>query len=171
MHINIIERLKLMRHMTAEHRKIIFGLKHGQVAIDCGANIGVVSRAMAASGATVYAFEPNPYAFDVCQAKSRKYPSIHLNQKAVGIKPDKVKLYLHQEAQKDQVAYSQGSSLLSTKTNVNPETYCEVESVNLADFITGLGKRVNLLKMDIEGYEVEVIPHLIQSKAIDAIDL
>ncbi|MFA7275944.1 MAG: FkbM family methyltransferase [Pseudobdellovibrionaceae bacterium] len=171
LNINVIERLKLLRHMTAEHRSIIFGLKKDQVAIDCGANVGVVARAMASRGAAVYAFEPNPYAFKVCEQKCRMYKSVTLFPKAVGTKADTVKLFLHEEADKDQVAYSQGSSLLSTKLNVNPDTYCEVESVDLAAFILGLGTRVNLLKMDIEGFEVEVIPHLINTKAIDVIDL
>jgi FkbM family methyltransferase len=164
MNINLIERLKLMRHMTAEHRSIIFGLKDGQVAIDCGANIGVVSRAMASRGATVYAFEPNPYAFEVCQQKCRTYKTVHLVPKAVSTTDGMVNLYLHEEADKNQVAFSQGSSLLKTKTNVNPDNYREVETIDLASFIASLGMR-------IEGFEVEVIPHLISTNAIDKIDL
>lgn len=171
MNINLIERLKLMRHMTAEHRSIIFSLKKGQVAIDCGANIGVVSRAMATRGATVYAFEPNLYAFEVCQQKCRVYQSIQLFPKAVSTTDGIVHLYLHQEAEKNQVEFSQGSSLLKTKTNVNPDNFREVETVDLSAFINNLGTRINLLKMDIEGFEVEVIPHLVRTGAIDKIDL
>lgn len=171
MAIHFIERFKLMRHMTAEHRSIIFGLEKGQVAIDCGANIGIVSRAMATRGATVYAFEPNPYAFKVCQQKCTAYKTIHLMPKAVATIDGTVNLYLHEEAEKNQVAFSQGSSLLKTKTNVNPDNYREVETVDLAAFIFGLNTRVNLLKMDIEGFEVEVIPHLIRTGSIDKIDL
>ncbi|OIN85385.1 MAG: hypothetical protein AUJ12_09550 [Alphaproteobacteria bacterium CG1_02_46_17] len=169
--INVIERLKLLRHMTKEHRAIIFSLQKDQVAIDCGANVGVVSRAMASRGATIYSFEPNPYAFEVCQKKCKMYKSINLINKAVSTTVEKVKLYLHREADQDQVAYSQGSSLLKTKTNVNPDTFCEVETVDLSEFIFGLNTRINLLKMDIEGFEVEVIPHLIKTKAIDLIDM
>src|SRR5215213_9742927 len=36
------------------------GLKPGDLAIDCGANVGEITARMRASGATVYAFEPNP---------------------------------------------------------------------------------------------------------------
>lgn len=38
-------------------------LHHGDFAIDCGANVGEVTRKMAKNGAMVYAFEPNPHAF------------------------------------------------------------------------------------------------------------
>lgn len=166
----LIERLRLYKNMTRAHRTIIYGLKAGQVAIDCGANVGVVARAMASNGAEVYGFEPNPYAYDECIKKCKKFSSIHILPKAVGTEDGTLKLYLHKEAEKDQVAYSQASSVLKTKLNVNPENYREVQTVNLSDFVRGIGKRINLLKMDIEGYEVEVIPSLINSGAIDLID-
>ncbi len=167
----IIERLRLYKNMTREHRAIIYGLKAGQIAIDCGANVGVVSRAMASNGADVYAFEPNPYAYAECLKRCAKYSTVHLMPKAVGNENGKVNLYLHKEAASDQVAFSQGSSVLKTKLNVNPDDYREVDVIDLAAFVKSIGQRINLLKMDIEGFEVEVIPNLIQSGAIDLIDL
>src|SRR3546814_19939216 len=38
-------------------------LRPGDIAIDCGANVGRFTRPIAEGGATVHAFEPNPDAF------------------------------------------------------------------------------------------------------------
>ena len=38
-------------------------LKAGDIALDCGANVGKITVPMAQTGAAVYAFEPNPHAF------------------------------------------------------------------------------------------------------------
>jgi hypothetical protein len=38
-------------------------LRPGDVVVDCGANIGLITLRLAARGATVHAFEPDPYSF------------------------------------------------------------------------------------------------------------
>jgi len=43
--------------------------------------------------------------------------------------------------------------------------------VDLATFISQLGSRIALCKLDVEGVEVEIINNLIDTKAIDHIDL
>ena len=42
----------------------------GDVAIDCGANLGAITRIMARGGAEVHAFEPNPDAYAVLKART-----------------------------------------------------------------------------------------------------
>lgn len=165
----IIENLKLRKNLTAAQYRAVYGLRAGQVAIDCGANIGMIARALASHGATVYAFEPNPYAFAELKKRSANFNSIKPVAAAVSTAPGTARLYLHRDADKGQVEHSQGSSMIATKTNVNPDTFVDAVAVDLADFILNLPTPVDVVKMDIEGFEVEVVPHLITSGAIDRI--
>jgi FkbM family methyltransferase len=143
-----------------------FRLGPGDVAIDCGANVGNVTEHLAAGGATVYAFEPNPYAFAQLAERFASRAHIHCLPQAVLDRPGQSRLYLHTRAAENQVGWSQGSSLLATKSNVNPETFAEVTTIDLAEFILGLGRSVRVVKMDIEGVECRVIQRLLDSGAI-----
>jgi 16S rRNA A1518/A1519 N6-dimethyltransferase RsmA/KsgA/DIM1 with predicted DNA glycosylase/AP lyase activity len=52
-----------LRHVRAEGllSGVVAMLRPGDVVVDCGANRGDVTEALAGSGATVHAFEPDPY--------------------------------------------------------------------------------------------------------------
>jgi FkbM family methyltransferase len=133
----------------------------GAVALDCGANVGVMTAALARQGATVHAFEPNPHAFGVLAGRFHKAPHVVCHNAAVGCGAGRMPLFLHELSFGDEVLYSNGSSLLSDKPNVSPDRSIEVEVVNLAEFIRGLQREVAVMKMDIEGAEVSVLEHLI----------
>jgi FkbM family methyltransferase len=140
-----------------------------EIAIDCGANVGEITERMNQRGAIVYAFEPNPYAFEILKEKFKNNPKVFCLNKGVFIKEGKERLYLHQKAGEDQIKWSVGSSLLSFKGNVDENNFIEIEVIDLADFIKRLNKKIGVLKMDIEGAECEVINHLINSGAISMI--
>ena len=48
-------------------------LKPGDVAIDCGANVGDISKRLLASGADVIAFDPEPWAVEKLRAPNLSY--------------------------------------------------------------------------------------------------
>lgn len=145
-------------------------LRTGDIALDCGANVGKITVPMAKTGATVYAFEPNPHAFAQLKKATAAYPNVTCFQQAVGVEPGLVKLYLHEQADEDPVRWSTGSSLLEFKGNVNPERYFEVECIDLSAFIRSLNRRVAVLKMDVEGVECPILKTLIESGLIHEID-
>lgn len=141
------------------------------IAIDCGANVGRFTALMAASGATVHAFEPNPEAHAVLAREMAKFPRVHTYPAAVTTTPGPVKLYLHKWANEDPVHWSTGSSLLANKNNVRPDRFATVEGIVFADFLRKLGaKRIALLKMDIEGAEVDVLNQLLDEGLHTMID-
>lgn len=131
------------------------------VAIDCGANVGLFTVRMAESGATVYAFEPNPAAFEELLRNTARYPNVHAMRAAVTARPGQVQLYLHKWAAEDPLHWSTGSSLLGGKSNVSRENFAVVDGVSLPQFIRTIGRPVRLLKMDVEGAEVDVLNHLL----------
>lgn len=137
-------------------------LKPGDICIDCGANVGSYTQFLAKHGAEVFAFEPDPVAFACLERRFGASPGIHLSAAAVGTADGKEKLFMHEHYKDDPVHYSQGSSLVREKINVGT-AYREVEVIDLASFIKALSRPVAILKMDIEGAEVDVINHLLDS--------
>lgn len=145
-------------------------LTKGDVAIDGGANVGVVTAAMAEGGATVYAFEPNPDAFARLQARFAGQPHVHCLPQGVLDEPGRARLFLHQNAAEDPVLWSTGSSLREDKGNVAKDRFVDIEVVDLCAFIRGLGRKVRLLKLDVEGVECRILRRLIQTGMIHEIE-
>jgi FkbM family methyltransferase len=144
-------------------------LRAGDVAIDCGANVGRYTEMMARRGAQVYAIEPNPAAFAVLGARFAGRGNVQCLNKAVHTEATTVRLYMHEHAASDPVQWSVGSSLLDFKANVDPTSFVEVETIDLCAFIADLGRPVRLVKMDIEGAEVPILEKLIDSGTIGRI--
>lgn len=145
-------------------------IRPGDVAIDCGANVGIVTEMMSRRGAVVHAFEPDPAAFSVLRQKFAGCDSVHLHNKAVSNQSGSMKLYYRDEREIDPVRFSVGSTLHSEKTDVNLATYTEVEVVKLAEFLHQFD-RIRILKLDIEGAECDVLDDLLENDCFDKIDL
>lgn len=144
-------------------------LDSDSIVIDCGANIGDISSVMSRYGAKIYAFEPTKSTFEILEKRFSEKDNVECIQKAVWKSEGTIKLYHHQWSPDNEIFWSSGNSLLKEKGNVNENDYELVETIDLAEFVKQLGK-VDLVKMDIEGAEIELINHLIDSKAIDNID-
>jgi len=140
-----------------------------EIAIDCGANVGDITEILARRGATVYAFEPNPYAYGQLRHRFAGRRKIHCKQAGVSSQDESCRLFMHEEAREDPVYWSTGSSILEFKSNVSKADYVEAKFIDLADFILGLPQPVAIVKMDIEGAECRVINHLIDTGAIERI--
>ncbi len=145
-------------------------LKKTDIAIDCGANVGTITQHLCKSGATVYSFEPNPYAFKVLQDRYSNMKNVHCIQKGVSDKNGKMKLYFHENSDKDEIHWSTGSSLLDFKGNILTEKHVEVEIIDLCEFILSLNHHVRILKIDVEGVECGIIKKIIDTGAFDNVD-
>src|SRR5437868_3391265 len=87
------------REERSERRLEAAGLREGDLAIDCGANVGEITARMRSSGAEVYAFEPNPQAFTALYRRFAADAGVHCLPKAVLDSPGTVKLFFHQRAE------------------------------------------------------------------------
>jgi len=146
------------------------GLGPGDLAVDCGANVGEMTAVLAENGAEVHAFEPNPHAFKVLTQKFARQSNVFCHHAAAGSAPGRQPLYLHENSGMDEVLWSNGSSLLPEKPNVDRERQVEVEVIDLAAFLRSLPGPVKVLKMDVEGFEVELINHLLDTRAADLVE-
>ena len=144
-------------------------LKKGDLVIDCGANIGETVSLIAKSGVEVHAFEANSHAFKVLEERFRDKPDVHCYKQAVLDQCGSVNLYHHIHSHGNEVKWSGGSSIFSEKPNVNKNKFEEVESIDLSAFIAQLDKSVSVLKMDIEGAEIQVLEKMIEDHTISRV--
>ncbi len=145
-------------------------LQKEEIAIDCGANVGENTRKMAKNGATVYAFEPNPFAFGVLERNFKKWPNVICINKGIWISEGKMRLYFHENSDQNEIKWSSGSSLLANKCNVNLNKYLEVEVINFNEFIRSMTGRIRVIKIDIEGAEGEILRQIIAQKLYIKVD-
>ena len=122
----------------------------GAVAVDAGANIGIysqfLSRCVGPAGA-VYCFEPAPENFERLRAASRGFSNLHVLQVAVGERSGKSELYLSDTLNVDHRTYF---------TDNAGRQVVEIEMVALDDYFKP-GQRVDLIKMDVQGYELHAL--------------
>jgi len=145
-------------------------LKKTDIAIDCGANVGKYTKHLSKNKATIYAFEPNPYAFGILHERYKDKPNVHCINKGVMDEAGKMKLYLRKNSAENPVYWSTSSSFLTISKNLDYESNLEIELVDLCQFIESLNCQVKILKMDVEGAENKILKKLINTGVISKID-
>ena len=139
----------------------LLSLPPGALCVDLGANLGDVSRRMLAAGAEVHAFEPDPHCIARLRERFAAEPRFHLHEAAASVRDGRTQLFRHAGFSTDPDARSESSSLFADKTNVDPQNRIEVAETDVVGFLTGLGRDIAILKIDIEGAEVPVLEALL----------
>jgi FkbM family methyltransferase len=128
-------------------RSILFP---GAVVVDAGANIGIYSRFLShcvGSTGVVHSFEPAPANFRRLQSATRNLANIRLSQAAVGESSGRSKLYVSDQLNVDHRTYA---------TEGDSRHDVQIDIIALDDYFKP-GERVDLIKMDIQGYEVHAL--------------
>jgi len=128
-------------------RKVLFP---GAVVVDAGANIGIYSRFLCrcvGPNGIVHAFEPSPENFQRLRAATRNLSNVRLSQAALGGYSGNSELYLSDKLNVDHRAYV---------ANGDSRRTVPIEMVALDDYFKP-GERVDLIKMDIQGYELHAL--------------
>jgi len=142
-------------------------LSKDHLVIDVGANIGMVSECLAKKGSKVISFEPNKKAYAKLTNVAKKFNNIDIKNVAAGIRNKTVKLYMHKESRLSIEDLTQASSLLSEKPNISSGIFEEVQEIDFAEYLKSLKSKVELIKIDIEGYEIQLINHLLDKGSLD----
>lgn len=154
------------RSLTPNFYSVCSNCPSGSHMVDVGANKGDITKIMARHAEQVHAFEPGSIAFNRLFNQFKNNPIVNMYKVAVskdyGFRP----LFHHELYGSGRRDYSQGSSLLSEKDNIDQEKYEIVACVKLSDFLTKLNKPIHVLKIDIEGSEVDVLFDLISNNSI-----
>ena len=134
----------------AERKFLRRTLSPGDVAVDVGANIGIytqlLSRWVGPTG-LVHSFEPSPENFGRLQSATRKLANVRLSQSAVGESSRRTALYVSDKLNVDHRAYRPEGDSRPT---------VPIEMIALDDYFK-TGERVDLIKMDIQGYELHAL--------------
>lgn len=134
----------------AERRLLRETLVAGAVVVDAGANIGIysqfLSRCVGPTG-VVHSFEPSSKNFRRLQSATRKLANVHLSQAAVGECSGRSKLYVSDKLNVDHRTYA---------TEGDSRRAVPIDIVALDDYFKP-GQRVDLIKMDIQGYELHAL--------------
>lgn len=130
----------------------------GMTHIDLGANVGEVTRRMAAEGGQVIAFEPDPWALAELRASVGGLGNVEIVPAAAGIGNGTITLYRHPDFAADPALHSESSSIVADKANVPRGDAVMVRKVDFPRFLAG--REIGVLKMDIEGAEVEILEAL-----------
>ena len=135
-------------------------LKPGDLAVDCGANMGVVTERLAANGADVVAFEPHPFAFKTLEQKFVNLPNVTLFNAAVGVGSGTVRLMRADNFGDNPEGASVKSTILDGGRRIDAENAVEVPLIDfpswVADQVKARGE-VAFIKMDIEGAELDIL--------------
>ncbi|MDK2412419.1 FkbM family methyltransferase [Aphanizomenon sp. PH219] len=127
-------------------------LKPGMTVIDAGANVGqyslLASNLVGANG-SVHSFEPVPKTFAILNNNvvNNKISNIYLNQAALWNESKRIKLSLDKQMSDNIGSYTMG---------INDSFTEEVESISISldEYVASKSiKKVDLIKMDIEGAE------------------
>ena len=135
--------------------------------IDLGANIGQSSIILWFRGFEVYAYEPHPIAFKKLEKLFKDVEKIHTINAAVVegsySNEEKRKLYLHKEQNQKKQDFSQGSSLMQDKTNIDNSNYYTINTYKINTIIEK-HEKIALVKCDVEGYEYLLYQDLLLNK-------
>lgn len=130
-------------------KELISELTPGQLYVDVGAWIGPTVRWAVEQGAKVIAIEPD----EVALAELRKFSSAQVEIWAGAVATTTGYAYLARNP-KQGGAYGDSMSRLSNAEGVKVRTW------SLADILQG--RVPDMVKVDVEGYELELIPSLME---------
>lgn len=153
---------------------ILSMLEPGDVVIDCGANLGAVSGPLADTGATVHAFEPDPYTFGRLSEALAGRPNVVLHNAAVGAKAGTLQLMRDADWEKDPDGASVRSTLIEGGRRIDADSGIDVEVIDFPALLNALikkHKKIAFLKMDIEGAELDVLEAMEGQGLFDKITL
>ena len=164
-----------LRYARAEGmlQGVLSMLRSGDVVVDCGANQGDVTGPLAATGAVVHAFEPDPYNLAKLRERFAGMANVQLHAAAVGVQAGSVRLMRAANWDADPDLASVKSTIVAGGHNIGGEGI-DVPLIDFPAFLRGLiaaHGRVAFVKMDIEGAELDLLDALHRQGLFDGVQL
>ena len=148
---------RLQRRAEARFLELCCALSPGDIALDLGANIGDLTVHLAANGATVHAYEPEPETFGLLSERFAQSANVHLHQAAVSDRDGTTELILPASFREKPRSASKSASIAHDRYLGPGHIAHNVIVHNISTIICALPKLPTLVKMDIEGAELAVL--------------
>ena len=141
-----------------------FMLDKESLFIDLGANKGDVTLFIKDRfDCFTESYEPDKYTYKKLFERfknSKKNKTFNLG---ISKKNFKEKIYYHKKFNLNNFIYSQSSSFVKNKPNIDINNFKIVKTLPVKKFLAKY-KHIDLLKIDIEGYEYEILDEIIKNK-------
>jgi FkbM family methyltransferase len=165
-----------LRHARAEGllAGVASMLRPGDVVVDCGANRGDVTEVLASSGATVHAFEPDPYNVAKLQDRFASALNVTIHPVAVGTRAGTIRLMRAANWEANPDLASVKSTVVVGGHNIAEGQGIDVAMIDFPAFLRGLVAahgRITFLKLDIEGAELDLLSAMLDARLFDDIQL
>tara|TARA_B100000886_G_C20374784_1_gene471268 strand:+ start:549 stop:1220 length:672 start_codon:yes stop_codon:yes gene_type:complete len=159
-----INRSGRVKEASEEFNEYINSLPRGSFVIDVGANVGKFTNIFLKKEFKVHAFEPDPIAVNELNKNcGDNNENLKLFEVAVGIKKESKKLYRYRKFDAANPETTIGSSVLSFRSGKD-KPFVEIKCINFIDYLKNIENKIALLKMDIEGAEVEILEKIIDER-------
>lgn len=138
-------------------------LRPGDLAIDCGANVGDVTEVLAKSGADVIGFEPDPWTFAKLTERFEGVSNITLINAAVGVGTGTVRLMRASNFDENPKGASVKSTILDGGRQIDAASGVDVPLIDFPGFLReqlAVRPEIAFIKMDIEGAELDVLERM-----------
>lgn len=152
-------RRKLMQTTQQDRFENSIRQSREKICIDLGANLGIFSEKMALISKWVIAFESDPWTCHQLRRNLAHFRNVKIENVAAGIIDDTVLLFRHREFAEDPHFRSQSSSVIS-RDDLNTEESIEVSQIDFIRYLEELDEDIGVLKIDIEGAEVDLLEAL-----------
>ncbi len=140
--------------------------------IDCGANLGDSIKAASDIGfQKIIAFEPNNYCYRTLCSRYQFNKKVVIIDQPVWDKVAAVQIFMPTQKSINPIKHSASTTLIKDNMNADLTNSLLKESVCLSEYVLGLNEKVNFLKIDIEGAEIDVMNDLLTTQAYKHIDI
>lgn len=143
-----------------------YELNSNSIVLDFGANIGDVSDMIFKKyKCNIYAYEPNVACYNHMKNRFLDNEKIRIYNLAVSNYKGTGFLYFHYNSKgNNDIRYVQGATLRKDKDNIDINKKIDVEVVDIKEILESF-KKIDLIKIDIEGSEYNILPELIKNQS------
>ena len=140
-------------------------LSKDSVVLDIGAHIGQVTQYIDDKfGSKIYCYEPNNEIFKILKNNFSYKNNIELNNVAISDSKKNDSLYFTStKSNLSDINESLKYSIENRKKNISNENFIKVQVITISELLNRF-KKIDLIKINIEGHEYKILPEIIKNK-------